>query len=126
MANTRRRCSECRKTFSPSVGTGARQKVCGAACRAKRDRKLARRRRVRQLEEHREDEAARQRVHRARVRASAEGPSCHAPASGAKLLKLREKVAVLVDRALAMSRATLVRDLAEIVPRGGENLADTG
>jgi hypothetical protein len=40
-----RRCSECRKTISPAPSASATQRVCSAACRAVRDRKLARARR---------------------------------------------------------------------------------
>jgi hypothetical protein len=39
---------------------------------------------------------------------------------------MQEKVVVFVDRALARSRASLVRDLAEIMLRESESLADTG
>lgn len=120
------RCSECRKTFTPSTTTGARQKVCGPECRRRRDRRLARRRRLNELTEYREDERRRQRVHRAKGREGSQGPVCHAPASGCKLLDLREKVVVFVDRALARSRASLLRDLAEVMPEASDLLARTG
>ena len=43
----RRRCSECRCSFTPSPRAVLSQRVCGAACRAARDRKLPRGRRRR-------------------------------------------------------------------------------
>lgn len=42
------------------------------------------------------------------------------------MLDLREKVVVFVDRALARSRASLLRDLAEIMPEASDLLARTG
>jgi hypothetical protein len=59
-------------------------------------------------------------------REGAEGSACHAPASDCKLLDLQEKVVVFVDRALARSRASLLRDLAEIIPEASDLLARTG
>jgi hypothetical protein len=95
-------------------------------CRRRRDRKLARRRRGKELAEHREEERRRQRTHRAKARERSEGAECHAPASGSKSSDLREMVVVFVDRALARSRASLLRDLAEIMPQTRDLLADTG
>lgn len=100
--------------------------MCGPECRRRRDRKLARRRRQDELTEYREDERRRQRVHRAKRREESVGSVCHAPASDCKLLDLREKVVVFVDRALARSRASLLRDLAEIMPEARDLLAGTG
>ena len=117
------RCTECRKTFTPSPRAGSRQRVCGTACRLRRNRKLARRRRREDLLECREDERVRQVAHRAKVRS---GRVCHAQPSDAKTSKLHKKVATLVDRSLARSRATLLRDLRGILPRESEMLADTG
>ena len=126
MAKTCLRCSECRKSFTPSVTTGERQKVCSRRCCVRRDRKLARHRRGKELVEQREEERLRQRVHRTKRGERAEGSGCHAPPSSSKSRELQEKVVVFVDRALARSRATLVRDLAEIMLRESESLADTG
>jgi hypothetical protein len=126
MARTCPRCSECRKSFTPSVTTGARQKVCSSRCRVRRDRKLARRRRGKELVDHREEERLRQQARRTKRGERPEGSGCHAPPSGSKSLELREKVVVFVDRALARSRASLLRDLAEIMLRESETLADTG
>lgn len=76
---------------------------------------------------YRQDELRRQQVHRAkrRLEGADEGPR-HAPPSGGKRQELQGIVGVLVDRALDRSRATLVRDLAEIVALPRESLADTG
>ena len=127
MANTRRRCSECRRTFTPEPTAGMRQKVCGVTCRAVRDRKLARGRRRAELVEHREDERERQRLHRAKGSGRGEGrPPCHAPPSASKVQEVRGKVALFVDRALAQSRASLLRDLAEIMSEKPNFLVDTG
>lgn len=126
MPRTCARCSECRKTFTPSARAGAKQKVCSPECRQRRDRTLARRRRRRELVEYREDERRRQRAHRAKRPEESEGGGCHAPASDCKLLDLQEKVVVFVDRALARSRASLLRDLAEIIPEASEFLARAG
>jgi hypothetical protein len=82
--------------------------VCGAECRAARDRKLARRRRQREVEDARADERERQRARRAK-RSTASG--CHAPSSAPKPPISRGEIADFVDRAFALSRAKLVRDL---------------
>jgi hypothetical protein len=57
----RRRCTECRCSFTPSPRALATQRVCGSECRAARDRKLARKRRREDLDAYREDEQLRRR-----------------------------------------------------------------
>lgn len=126
MPRTCHRCSECRRTFTPSVRAISSQKVCSAECRRRRDRKLARRRRDEELEAFREDERGRQRAHRAKRREGSERENGHAPACGCKQRDLQAKVVIFVDRALARSRASLLRDLLEILLRESELLADTG
>jgi len=126
MESTRRRCSECRATFTPSPTAGSKQRVCGEACRSQRDRKLARRRRTKDLAGHREDERLRQRAHRAAVCAGTEAAARHAPASPSKQQELHAKMAILVDRVWALSRARMLRDLSGIVALEGAKLADTG
>ena len=110
----RRRCTECRKTFTPARSAASTQCVCGAACRAARDRKLARIRRGRDRDGARAEEWARQQESRRRRLAAA---GCHAPPSPRKCALLPEEVRQIVDRALAVSRATLVRDLRGILSR---------
>ena len=105
------RCSECRKAFRPEVSATTTQRVCGSPCRSVRNRKLARIRRSQQLEEARTDERERQRACRERRDAS----SRHAPASRDKAAKAQGEVADFVDRALARSRATLVREISGMI-----------
>jgi hypothetical protein len=102
-----RRCTECRRMFVAAASAIATQRVCGRACRGVRDRKLARKRRRRDRDEARAEERARQRASRDR-RVAASG--CHAPPSARKYPLSRAEVGEFVDHALALSRATLVRD----------------
>jgi hypothetical protein len=131
MVVTRRRCLECGCRFTPSTRARTTQRVCGAACRVARDRKLARRRRRREIVEYRAEERDRQQAVRdERARAKREAASIdaprHAPASAANSLDLREEFARLVDRAVEASRASLQRDLSRIWPRFCANLAKAG
>src|SRR5271170_1427230 len=126
---TRKRCSECGRRYTPSPRAQSTQRVCGAACRAARDRKLARVRRRREIYDYRADERVRQRASRA-ARAKAApaeiGAPCHAPASASKSLELPEEIVQFLDRAVAASRATLLLDLSRIWPRLCENVAKAG
>jgi len=128
---TRRRCSECGCRFTPSPRARTTQRVCGAACRAARDRKLARRRRRREIVDSRADERDRQQAVRdrraqAKREAAESGGPRHAPASASKSADLLEEVVRLVDRAVEASRASLLRDLSRIWPRFRQNLAKDG
>jgi hypothetical protein len=125
----RRRCSECRCTFTPSPRAGLRQRVCGAECRAVRDRKLARARRRSDIEGYRADECVRQKASRGRraeAHAGEVGAVRHAPASASKSAELPEEILRFVDRAVAASRATLLRGLSRNWPRLRENVATAG
>jgi hypothetical protein len=126
---TRRRCSECRCTFTPSPRALTTQQVCGALCRAARNRKLARMRRRGDVDGYRADERRRQRESRA-TRAEARGVAPpddrHAPASEAKSSEAQAEIAQLVDQVVAVSRATLLRDLRRRWPRLREILATGG
>ena len=121
--STRKRCSECRKTFTPSPRARSRQRVCGAECRARRDRTLARQRRRAELHAYRADERERQKTHRASPLEAA----CNAPASASNPLKLQKKIGRIVARTLALSRASLMRDLpriyGEFEPKSGNDVA---
>jgi hypothetical protein len=104
--------------------------VCGAACRASRDRKLARARRRRELDEARSDERRRQQQHREKQRrAGAKGAperssaQSHAPASRPKPSIFRKELAEILDRALGLSRASLMRDLREFAGAADKNVA---
>jgi hypothetical protein len=138
----RPRCTECRRTFAPSPRAVTTQRVCGRACRAARDRKLARARRARDIEGYRADERRRQeesRGSRARAKrppveaaetvetAQAPAPAArHAPPSVSKPPDLQKKIAQSVARAIALSRASLERDLRRIWPREREIVARPG
>jgi hypothetical protein len=107
------------------------QRVCGAACRVVRDRKLARRRRRREIIDYRADECARQQAVRdrraqAKREAAASGGPRHAPPSTSKSADLLEEVARFVDRAVEASRASLLRDLSRIWPQLRQDLAKDG
>jgi hypothetical protein len=124
-----KRCSECRCSFSPSPRARLTQRVCGAECRAVRDRKLARARRRSDIEGYRDDERVRQEASRGRrvkAQAGEVGAVCHAPASAPKSAELPEEILRFVDRAVEASRATLLRGLSRSWPRLRENVATAG
>ena len=98
--------------FTPSPHGKSKQRVCGAECRAKRDGKLQRARRRRDIDDHRADERERQRASRARRR----GATCHAPPAEPKPSKVKDKLGQNVVRPPAMSRASLERQLADLMP----------
>jgi hypothetical protein len=112
--------------FTPSATAVGRQRVCGEDCRRARRRELARRRRAADLDGYRADEVERQRAHRAKARDARITGGCHAPASRPNLAKVQPDVARFVDRALALSRTSLLRDLRQIVGGSPEFVADTG
>jgi hypothetical protein len=122
----RRRCTECRRCFTPSPRAVTSQRVCGSGCRAARDRKLARGRRDVDLAGYREDERLRQQASRARRKAPTRqgGPGCHTPPSARKCADLEEEVALIVARLLEASRATLVREARREVARGAPSLVE--
>ena len=100
-----------------------------AGCRAARDRKLARARRRREIDDYRADERVRQQASRAarsKAPAAEIGAPCHAPASASKSSELPEEIIPFLDHAVAASRATLLRDLRRNWPRLCENVAKTG
>ena len=126
---TRRRCTECRCSFAPSPRALQTQRVCSPACRAARDRKLARMRRRREIDDYRADERQRQQAYRdarAKARAAAEPPACHAPACASNPSNLPDKIIHFVDRALEASRASLLRDLRREWLRLRDNVATPG
>jgi hypothetical protein len=115
---TRRRCSECGCRFTPSPRARTTQRVCGAACRVARDRKLAQRRRRREVVECRADERDRQqavrdqRAQAKREAAEIDAPR-HAPPSASKSADLPEEFAQFVDRAVEASRLRFRENLAK-------------
>jgi hypothetical protein len=116
-----RRCSECRRRFTPVVSAVGHQLVCGVACRSRRSNRLARRRRRDDLDEHQADERARQQRRRDAVRAA----GCHAQASVHNSPDLLGKVQQIVDKVASLSRATLRRDLARILREIGPKMDKT-
>ena len=113
----KRRCSECRKRFTPAVSACGHQRVCGEACRCLRRNRLARLRRCDDLDEQRADERERQQRRRDASRAT----KCHELASGANSSELLRKVQEIVDKAASLSRATIRRDLMRVL-RGNRPL----
>jgi hypothetical protein len=122
----RPRCTECRKRFTPALTTGDRQKTCGPECRLARRRKQSRARRRRDDDDYRAAERARQGVHREKQQEQLGGSGCHAPASAAIPLELRDKVHQIVDEAARLSRAGFDRGVREILRELGETWAITG
>lgn len=107
------------------------QKVCCKACRKRRNRKLARKRRRAQPKEYRQDEVLRKRAQRQREREEESRPRaltadpesasrqtlgvCHAPGSASNLAEVLDKIDKIVDETFAMSRARLRRELEAMV-----------
>lgn len=128
----RRRCMVCRKWFLPAASARETQLVCCEECRRKRDRALARARRLEALDRYRAEESERQRkCRRARRERLGVGPAkvrvteCHAPPSVAKSREAQEKVLEAWDEFAALSRATLQQRLGEILA-GRASSAGTG
>jgi hypothetical protein len=109
------RCSECRKWFTPAATAKEHQRVCGRACRQLRRNRLARGRRGDEAEEWRADERDRQRKRRL---AAKEG-RCHEPASDGKYAEILVKLQQIVDKAVAVSRATFRREARQILRKCG-------
>jgi len=117
------RCTECGLTVPAAPSAKGVQKVCSKACRKKRNRKLARKRRQANQHEFRQDEVRRKRAQRERERdrraltqepesVSREASSqCHAPGSGCNPLKELDKIDKIVDAFFEVSRATLRQHL---------------
>jgi len=116
----RKRCTECRCWFLTDRRNGRRQKTCGAErCRCSRRRKVARRRRQRELLVHRDAERERQRT----CREGGGGATCHAPTSGCNSPEIRKKLREVWDNASAASRAYFERSMPGIfreIMRSGE------
>ena len=120
--STRKRCTECREWFHAPAAAATSQRVCGAECRKKRRRRLARARRAERLQEYRVDERERQRECRQRRQESEKRAAdvtpdarCHAPPSRRNPADLMVKVLESWDMAQAVSRATLRREIAAIL-----------
>lgn len=118
----RRRCSECRHTFTPSPQARSTQRVCCVACRAARDRRLAQIRRRGDLDAFRADERERQRNRRLRRRrgqstsAVVRCSGCHAPSPAPGFADLPKDLLKLLDRVFTASRTSLLRELRKKWP----------
>lgn len=142
----KQRCVECRCWYVRWVTAVDHQRTCGRGCRVRRRRKLARRRRLGELDAYQDDERVRSRKYRAR-RAEArvleqgaqprDGPADrtrHVPASDGNDSELRRKIRQVVNDAVDASRAGLERELARTVRRlfsivgaaGAENETEVG
>ena len=111
--SNRKRCTECRRRFKPSVTAQALQLVCGASCRRSRRNRLAQARRLEDVEASRLDERERQARHRRAVgggcnSCSEAGPTrcqgqaaaqCHGLASHRKVLNSDDEIRKIVARA---------------------------
>lgn len=84
------------------------QKTCGRECRLARRRRQGRQRRQKDLDAYRDDEAARQRDRRERLRAEV---GCHAPALSANCWKSKPEISQIVAETFRRSRTGLAREL---------------
>ena len=114
----RKRCSECRGWYLPSWRTAGFQLTCGVDCRRVRRRRLARRRRAGELEDHREGERERQERHRSK---SGLGPDVAQVGTTTEMVAV-PLVAVLEAVLRQMSRAGLGGDLRIRMRRKAEKL----
>jgi hypothetical protein len=130
------RCTECRTRYEAKASARGKQRVCSAECRRQRRGRLSRRRRSQRVQEHRVDERERQRRCRARrgsvstssqapagtsskaeveTAEACEPPAGHAPASAAKPAEIAARLLESWDLAMALSRASLQREMAAIL-----------
>lgn len=118
-SSPRKRCTSCRRWFRPSPKAADRQHTCSQACREERRRKLAKRRRTRELDDCRTDERERQRECRAR-------PGASRALSRATLSQreaiLRDEIVENWDKMLRVSRATFHRRVGLLLGREGAKL----
>jgi len=125
----RRACTSCRKWFHPAPSAIKTQKTCGdPKCRAKRQAMLARQRRKRRLHESRVAERKRQRACRQRrvQRSERRGaPPGHAPSRATlhpEAPGFDGKLRAIVDHAVHVSRATLLREMRALLGENGSHL----
>ena len=117
----RRRCVICRLWYRPHRAAVRVQKTCSAICRRERRKRIAKRRRARALEKHREAERTRQAALRLR---RAAGGIEQKPAVMSRADLVAEVAAVLdaalekLDEPVAMSRADLRRQVLDVAREG--------
>lgn len=126
----RKRCTECRRWYRPSRTATGSQKTCSRACRKKRQCKLAKRRRLNELDEYRSDERLRQASHRERQRAERVNEAQNRSSSRATLSALeailRGQIVASWDRQMALSRTRFERQIGHLLGRAGANLRQAG
>jgi len=112
--------------------TAKTQQTCSKQCRVARRRKLAKRRRRKDLAASRAEERARQQCWREAQKGCAQAPK---PAKGRQVSRatfapqvsvLYEKIAVDWDRMLALSRARFERKIAIFLEQTAEKLGQSG
>jgi hypothetical protein len=120
----RKRCSECRNWFEPSHTAVHTQKTCSRRCREKRRRKLATRRRNRDLDGYRADERQRQadcrERRRIRRREGAKDSQVSRAALSAQEAILRDEIIESWDRLIERSRARFERRIGHLLGRSGK------
>lgn len=130
LATKRKRCSQCRRWFTPPARLAKQQRVCSAGCRLKRRAKQARFRRSKKPQWYRQEERERKRRSRQvqrLARSEGEGQQAvtgehvgtdvsagHAPGRGPKRRESQRKFDDLWDRLLDVSRAGLEREVRNI------------
>jgi hypothetical protein len=122
----RKRCRSCRKLFYPHASAQEDQKTCDGKCRTKHRRVLAKRRRERDLQDHRVEERKRQRKHRKRqiaeVFCTADAPDEVSRAGlTAKAADVEQVILKNWDKQARLSRAGLRRDLQVLLNFSEEN-----
>jgi len=127
------RCSECRKRFEPSPTARETQKTCCLACRLKRRRRMAIRRRKKDLKDNRADERERQRKHRAQEREQREKGKkevIQSPVSRTGLnwdeAILRAEIVEKWDKEMAMSRARFDRQIGQLLDWAVKEVGQAG
>ena len=119
----RQRCTSCRCLYRPSTRAAGAQRTCSPECREVRRRKLAKRRRARELDECRAEERERQRECRAR-QIGGEGKTrrlSRATLSRPEAI-LRDEIVESCDKMMRVSRATLNRRVGLLLGRAGSKL----
>jgi hypothetical protein len=112
----RRRCSECRRWYTPEPSTRKTQKTCGKQCRLRRRAKQEKARREADLSNALKLERARKRRERER-RATKEGtgPPMSRAGLSEQSLETIEEIIDKLGQSQPMSRAGLRRELRQLV-----------
>jgi hypothetical protein len=112
----RQRCTACRQWYRPAASAVQHQKTCSPACRRRRRRWLARKRRDADIHEYRVAERERQRACRAGK--ESKPPLTPEVSRAGLLLQVTDLEEVLLgkwDRLVRLSRAGLRREIRQIL-----------